>query len=131
MTTRAEYEARRDRWADALESGEYEQGTEYLCRDGRYCCLGVACEVFEEEAGLSRTVGAAKIVAWNGSQKAVPKDLGSLLGLSGLLGERLIFDPSCRSLAGLNDEGTPFKVIARLLREEPENWFTWAQEDEG
>lgn len=33
-------------WADALESGEYRQGREYLCFDNRYCCLGVLCELY-------------------------------------------------------------------------------------
>lgn len=32
-------------WVDALRSGEYEQGEGVLAEDGRYCCLGVLCEV--------------------------------------------------------------------------------------
>lgn len=36
----------RDQWADALESGEYEQSRARLhdC-EGRHCCLGVLCRV--------------------------------------------------------------------------------------
>lgn len=30
---------------DALESGEYEQGQNRLQQNGKFCCLGVACEV--------------------------------------------------------------------------------------
>jgi hypothetical protein len=36
------------KWVDALRSGEYQQGKNYLLSpDGkqRYCCLGVACEI--------------------------------------------------------------------------------------
>lgn len=33
------------KWTDALESGEYEQGRFHLKMDGKYCCLGVFCEV--------------------------------------------------------------------------------------
>ena len=44
----------KERWIDALESGEYEQGKGKLCRDGKFCCLGVAADVaeipFETEA---------------------------------------------------------------------------------
>lgn len=29
------------KWVDALRSGKYEQGREYLCDGDRYCCLGV------------------------------------------------------------------------------------------
>lgn len=32
-------------WVKALRSGNYEQGQEYLCRDGKFCCLGVLCEI--------------------------------------------------------------------------------------
>lgn len=34
-------------WTDALRSGKYEQGQDYLCRDGKFCCLGVLCEIQE------------------------------------------------------------------------------------
>ena len=32
-------------WITALRSGEFKQCSAYLNRDGKYCCLGVACEV--------------------------------------------------------------------------------------
>lgn len=32
-----------DNWLEALRSGDYEQGEEYLFDGERYCCLGVAC----------------------------------------------------------------------------------------
>jgi hypothetical protein len=32
----------KQKWIDALRSGEYQQGKKRLCtEDGRYCCLGV------------------------------------------------------------------------------------------
>jgi hypothetical protein len=45
-------------WSGALRSGKYEQGTGWLNRDGRYCCLGVLCEL-AVEAGIAerRTAG--------------------------------------------------------------------------
>ena len=33
-------------WIAALRSGAYEQGTEWLEKDGKFCCLGVACNLF-------------------------------------------------------------------------------------
>lgn len=33
------------RWVEALRSGEYKQGENTLLRDGKFCCLGVACVV--------------------------------------------------------------------------------------
>lgn len=32
-------------WADALESGEYEQGYQRLRTDDKYCCLGVLADI--------------------------------------------------------------------------------------
>jgi len=40
-----------EKWAEALRSGEYEQGTSALCMDNKHCCLGVLCEVYKKEAG--------------------------------------------------------------------------------
>lgn len=33
------------KWVAALRSGEYEQGTGFLNKNGKYCCLGVACDL--------------------------------------------------------------------------------------
>lgn len=35
-------------WVQALRSGEYVQGTGFLNKDGRFCCLGVLCEVLDK-----------------------------------------------------------------------------------
>ena len=34
---------------NALRSGKYRQGFEYLHPDGEFCCLGVACDIFKED----------------------------------------------------------------------------------
>lgn len=57
-------------WLEALRSGKYEQGVGSLYEDGKYCCLGVACEELAvtsrrllEAYGLpSGLAGAAKYV---------------------------------------------------------------------
>ena len=38
-------------WMDALRSGKYEQGKGALRRDGKFCCLGVLCDVYRKETG--------------------------------------------------------------------------------
>jgi hypothetical protein len=35
----------REQWVAALRSGEYEQGQGALNSDGKFCCLGVLCEL--------------------------------------------------------------------------------------
>lgn len=42
MTERNTFTPAQEKWLTALESGEYRQTTENLCKDGGYCCLGVA-----------------------------------------------------------------------------------------
>lgn len=32
-------------WLAALRSGEYEQARNYLKADGKFCCLGVLCDI--------------------------------------------------------------------------------------
>ncbi len=37
----------KNKWIEALKSGEYKQGTGRLRKtDNRYCCLGVLCDVY-------------------------------------------------------------------------------------
>jgi hypothetical protein len=33
------------KWVAALRSGEYPQGKDFLQSNGKFCCLGVLCEV--------------------------------------------------------------------------------------
>ena len=43
-------------WAEALESGEYEQGFGRLWEDGRYCCLGVLESINGRSDAAMRTI---------------------------------------------------------------------------
>lgn len=36
-------------WIDALRSGKYEQGKNQLVDNGKYCCLGVACDLLADK----------------------------------------------------------------------------------
>ena len=38
-------------WVDALRSGGYAQGIGSLKFDGKFCCLGVACDLFMKSEG--------------------------------------------------------------------------------
>lgn len=35
----------KDKWLKALRSGKYEQGSGKLCKNGKYCCVGVAGKI--------------------------------------------------------------------------------------
>lgn len=58
MNTREQVLENRKRWTTALRSGDYNQGRSRLVwfsdTEGlEFCCLGVACVVFQEEFGLT------------------------------------------------------------------------------
>lgn len=36
-------------WVGALRSGEYTQGRDFLEKDGKFCCLGVLCDVLRPD----------------------------------------------------------------------------------
>lgn len=42
----------RQLWIDALRSGEYHQEQHVLSYNGAFCCLGVACELYQKEVGV-------------------------------------------------------------------------------
>ena len=39
----------KQKWIDALRSGDYEQGSEKLRTPNGYCCLGVLCDLYAQE----------------------------------------------------------------------------------
>lgn len=41
----------KQKWIDALRSGEYQQGRGRLCGSGAFCCLGVLCDLHAQETG--------------------------------------------------------------------------------
>jgi hypothetical protein len=44
-------------WIKALRSGKYKQGSNRLqTPDGRFCCLGVLCEVYKEQTGRGKWI---------------------------------------------------------------------------
>lgn len=50
----------KERWLAKLESGEYEQTTEYLAAGDGYCCLGVLCEIAVEDGIVFKTLSESE-----------------------------------------------------------------------
>jgi hypothetical protein len=87
------------KWIKALRSGKYKQGTNYLCKDGEYCCLGVLDEIFPE-------------MELNGGSDTTLKNY-SKIGLRAADG---FIPDSQESLADLNDIGYTFDEIADIIQ---------------
>lgn len=106
------------KWLAALRSGEYQQGKQYLCREGRYCCLGVGCEVL----GVPKTP-YEDCVAFNGSISTAPNMFRDLVGLRDFMG---VATSGC-TLTSLNDvDGKSFSEIADIIESDPSDYFVAA-----
>ena len=101
------------KWIEALESGSYPQGNGNLKKDGKYCCLGVACEIFKDDLGIKEDVIESLSVFDNESCALPPQKVVTHLNLLSQYGDGKNKQPS---LVNLNDHDTSFKEIAQLLR---------------
>ena len=108
--------------AEALRSGKFEQYRESLtnARNDKHCCLGVACVVFEDEAGgewNKRTFVSKKNIN-NKSDAVLPLFMCDFLNMTGV-GELTVYvsynGVVRTSLAELNDAGMSFAEIADVI----------------
>lgn len=109
-----------------LRSGEFEQASGALRRDGdRYCCLGVACELYRRETGEGSWSKTAARWEFKGVEEGVsttylPRIVRDWLGFystRGLYGHG-------EALASDNDHGDTFEEIADTIEREPEALFS-------
>jgi hypothetical protein len=114
---------KKGKWVAALRSGEYEQGTGSLNNGGKFCCLGVLCDL-AIEAGVQMDVGSYNgLVTYNGQQGVLPQVVMDWAGLPGpdpdvnldpddtLVMEELLVEGEC-ALSAINDSGCDFAFIA-------------------
>ena len=133
------------KWVAALRSGEFEQFTGgYLMKTGdgaaSYCCLGVACEIFNRETGSGaweKMVVPAERLAdlvepGNPANPAnpafgahddfsrirLPFPVKEWLGLKSVSGWFIGGE-----LSAMNDEGKTFDEIAKMIESEPAKLF--------
>jgi hypothetical protein len=75
----------KDRWVNALRSGDYVQGTHCLLSEsGSYCCLGVLCDLYMKESNEEMVWEATEDS--NGDKMKV----GSFLGYTTILPEPIM-----------------------------------------
>ena len=122
---------------DALRSGKYKQTKHALhtVADDGYCCLGVACDVYEKETGktLTRSEQTMTIGPNNGRSRRVTTFDGEPFSLPQEVQDFYNFRTDCGSfkkpienaysLDMLNDAGENFDTIADFIESKPEGLF--------
>jgi hypothetical protein len=102
----------------ALESGDYKQTTGALTvshSDGnRFCCLGVACDLYQKEVGDLEVDDSNYIIKYDHSGSLLPSKVRLWLGFKDEGG--LLKGTDAVSLASLNDKGASFNAIASLIK---------------
>lgn len=106
------------KWTTALRSGKYKQGKGGLCRDGKFCCLGVLCDLFVRE---QQEIKPSNSNRWSqhhsnryvlfGEYAILPIEVMNWAGLE----EQNPHIPFVGSLASTNDRGMSFSAIADLI----------------
>lgn len=86
------------KWVEALRSDKYKQGTGYLEREGRHCCLGVLCEIQDSEWRRF----------WDDGESLYTERLPPALGAS-------LESTDFEELAQMNDSGKSFAEIAEHI----------------
>lgn len=108
------------KWVRALRSGKYKQGKKTLATvDGKFCCLGVACELAIKDGVDIIKEKAPDGFLYDGKSGILPARVRKWLGLRSNVGT---FGKD-GDLSVLNDSGTRFKTIANIIESEPEGLF--------
>ena len=98
------------KWVSALLSGKYKQGDGFLKKGGKYCCLGVLCDISKKGTFL-KSHYQCKDTADDGS---LPMEVMTWAGMSSSTGELA----GLGSLADLNDNAElSFEAIAAIIED--------------
>lgn len=111
-----------EEWVEALESERYQQTQSQLRCGDAFCCLGVACDLYDKAGGAGHwsTCADPNIFVFTAEDGAddeesytLPDPVADWLGI-----ERKQTFKAClpEALALLNDAGFSFKEIAKFIR---------------
>ena len=107
------------KWARALESGKYKQGHYNLQKAGRYCCLGVACELaIADGVEIQRKECSESRIRYDDASCYLQVKVQNWLGIT-------VNDPCLgdRPASYMNDiDNATFPEIAKAIRAEVRTW---------
>lgn len=105
-------EANRELWLKALKSGEYAKGDTFLNKKdamgvNRFCCLGVAAEIFKSKSTLI-DINQGGDVTYDSNPTSAPQYVIEALGLYSDFGKDSRY---YESLASINDTSNSFEPV--------------------
>lgn len=98
----------KSRWVSALRSGSYPQAKNFLRTEEGFCCLGVACDLVNQEGWKKVKVPIAVVYGWEDKN-------GNHINSVGY--PPFIPNVASRKLAEMNDAGSSFDEIANWIEE--------------
>lgn len=108
-------------WLEALRSGEYKQGTGYLRRGDKFCCLGVLCNL-AVEAGAPKVeedlLPDKNVSTYSGAESVLPSSVMEWAGLKDSDPTLVVGSGGAsdyRPVSDFNDGGATFNMIADLI----------------
>lgn len=114
------------KWIQALRSGDYQQTSHYLNRDGKFCCWGVACELAVQDGEYIEKRPAldayGDIIEYDNERGCPPDQVNRWLGLDLLSDAAEVYDEQIHKmeiqthLMRMNDRGVPFDFIAAYIQ---------------
>lgn len=101
------------KWLEALRSGKYKQGKNFLRIEDRFCCLGVLCDIIDPTKWSDS--GHRNNVTYEGCQTMPTRDFLQAVGIP----KYPVMDGQLESCAGafaeMNDNGKTFEEIAAAI----------------
>lgn len=111
------------KWVEALKSGIFKQADGRLAKDGKFCCLGVACVLaFAEGVIPAPGTDIHGDTIFDDNSHYLPNSVKDWLGLGDEQG-RFQVGAARHSLAKMNDTGDTFAEIAAKIESEPKGLF--------
>lgn len=122
----------KQKWIDALRSGEYPQGRSKLYSGDGFCCLGVLCDIYAKEVGdiawvkkdPSKTVDVDKWDYWyfDDQSEVLPDcvckwaemDENDPVVINDIVGQ----EDYITTLSSLNDKGVTFEDLSEVIEEQ-------------
>lgn len=125
-------------WLTALRSGEYEQGRGALNRGGKFCCLGVLCDVMVNQFDLELEVkteldceeaccseAEKNVISYNGDSSFPPVEVSNVVFADRESDSNWVVKSMeapngelSYTLYALNDNGFSFAEIADVIEEQ-------------